>query len=129
VSSEKLPEGEVKVRAIRGLELVDQPRLGLPSSYQLLQEMFADLRRGTGAVVIASAGGVEYALESDAWKNGVFTYALLRGLKGAADRNRDGRVSVSKLSDFVQEEVRRLTHGRQAPTARRDNLELDFALD
>jgi uncharacterized caspase-like protein len=91
--------------------------------------MFADLRRGTGAVVITSAGGAEYALESDIWKNGVFTHALLRGLKGEAKRDKAGRVRVSALRDFVQSEVRRLTGGRQAPTARRDNLEIDFAVD
>ena len=56
------------------------------------QELFADLRRGTGAVVISSASGNEYALEGEQWRNGVFTYALLNGLKnGKADRNADAR--------------------------------------
>jgi WD40 repeat protein/uncharacterized caspase-like protein len=129
VQSEKQPEGEIKTRAFRsGLTRV-APKLGLGNSYQLLQETFADLRRGTGAVVIASAGGAEYALESPTWKNGVFTHALLRGLKGEADGDRYGRVRVSKLRDFVEQEVRRLTAGQQAPTARRENLELDFTID
>jgi uncharacterized caspase-like protein len=94
-----------------------------------MQELFADLRRGTGAVVIASAGGAEFALESEKWKNGVFTHAVLRGLKGEADRNKDGRVQVSELRDFVEPVVRRLTAGRQVPTTRRENLALDFAVD
>jgi uncharacterized caspase-like protein len=129
VQSEKKPEGEIKTRTFRsGLTRV-APKVGLSNSYQLLQEMFADLRRGTGTVVIASAGGAEYAFESRAWKNGVFTHAVLRGLKGEADRNRDGHVQVSELRDFVEQEVRRLTQGLQAPTARRENLESDFALD
>ena len=127
--SEKLPEGEIKVHGARGLDFGITPKVGLGNSYQLLQEMFADLRRGTGAVVIASAGGAEYALESAAWKNGVFTHAVLRGLKGEADRNKDGRVQVSELRDFVEQEVRRLTQNRQAPTARRENLVVDFTLD
>jgi WD40 repeat protein len=129
VPAEKVPEGVVKVRSFRGLDFEAAPRLGLANSYQLLQELFADLRRGTGAVVIASAGGTECALESDRWKNGVFTHALLRGLKGEARRGLDVPLRVSELRDFVQREVRRLTGGLQAPTARRENLELDFPID
>jgi len=127
--TEKQPQGEIKVHSIRGLDFGITPKVGLSNSYQLLQEMFADLRRGTGAVVIASAGGAEYALESAAWKNGVFTHALLRGLKGEAARDKNGRVHVSELRDFVEQEVRRLTQNRQAPTARRENLVVDFTLD
>jgi WD40 repeat protein/uncharacterized caspase-like protein len=128
VRAEQRPENEVKTRAFRGLTRVSS-RVGLGNSYQLLQEMFADLRRGTGAVVISSAGGAEFAVESAAWNNGVFTHALLRGLKGEADRDRDGRVLVSELRDFVEQEVQRLTAGRQSPTARRENLVVDFTFD
>jgi uncharacterized caspase-like protein len=71
----------------------------------------------------------KYALESATWKNGVFTHALLRGLKGEADRDKDSRVQVSELRDFVGQEVQRLTSGRQSPTARRENLVVDFTFD
>jgi hypothetical protein len=127
--SEKQPEGEVKVATRSGLERKLSPRVGLVNSYQLLRERFVDLRRGTGAVVIAAAGGTEYSVESAAWKNGVFTYALLRGLRGEANQGRDAHVRVSKLRDFVEQEVRRLTADRQSPTVRRENLEFDFAVD
>ena len=93
------------------------------------QDLFADLRRGTGAVVISSASGNEYALEGDQWHNGVFTYALLSGLKnGKADKNADARVSVSELQSFVIEQVRELTAGGQNPTVRRENLDYDFTV-
>jgi hypothetical protein len=100
--SEKKPAGEIKIRTFRGLDREISSKVGLRNSYQLLQEMFADLRRGTGAVVISSAGGAEFALESADWKNGVFTHVLIRGLKGEAARNQEGRVPVSKLRDFVE---------------------------
>jgi hypothetical protein len=129
--AEKFGEGEVKGRAIRGLERVLPTRpLGLKNSLSVQQELFADLRRGNGAVMISAAGGMEFAFESADWKNGVFTYALLKGLKDReADRNRDGRIQVSELRDYVLEEVRRLTRGRQAPTIRMENLEFDYAVD
>jgi hypothetical protein len=128
--SDKQPDEDVKVLPLpRGLDLEIAPKVGLGNSFQLLQELFADLRRGTGAVVIAAAGGAQYARESATWKNGVFTHALLRGLKGEADDNKDGRVQVSELRDFVEREVSRLTQGRQTPTARRENLAFDFAID
>jgi WD40 repeat protein len=122
-------EGTVNARGFRGLEPLDRPKLGLGNTRELLSDLFADLRRGTGAVVISAAGGMEFALEAPSWKNGVFTYAILDGLKSnKADRNQDGHVQVSELRDFVLEAVRRLTGGRQSPTIRRENLEFDFRL-
>ena len=93
------------------------------------QDWFADLRRGTGAVVISSASGNEFALEGEQWRNGVFTYALLNGLKNlAADINKDGIVAVSELQGYVIEQVRDLTSGGQNPTVRRENLDYDFTV-
>jgi WD40 repeat protein len=95
----------------------------------LQQDLFADLRRGTGAVVISSSSGNEYSLEGAQWSNGVFTYSILQGLTaGRADRNGDGVVTVSELQSYVIDEVRRLTRGAQNPTARRENLDFDFAV-
>ncbi len=96
-------------------------------SSELLAQLFADLRRGSGAAVISSASGSEFALESAKWNNGVFTYSVLQGLMtGAADIDRDGTIRVSELRDYVVGEVQRLTRGAQTPTSRRENLEFDF---
>lgn len=95
-------------------------------SGELLGQLFADLRRGSGAAVISSASGAEYALESARWHNGVFTFSVLQGLTGPADRNGDGTIRVSELRDYVVDEVHRLTRGAQTPTSRRENLEFDF---
>jgi len=120
----------VKARAV-GTRGIRKKLQGAEAAVQglgdAIGELFQDLRRGSGAMVISSAGGAEYALESSEWNNGVFTFAVLDGLGGkSADRNGDGRVQVSELRDHVSEVVKRLTAGKQTPTARRENLEFDF---
>ena len=119
-------------KAARGITLVtDAPiaSAALSDNLDYFQESFADLRRGTGAVIISSASGNEYAMEGEAWRNGVFTYALLSGLKGGkADANHDGIVTVGELQAYVIDEVRKLTAGGQHPTVRRENLDFDFAV-
>ncbi|MCK6551850.1 caspase family protein, partial [Myxococcota bacterium] len=122
-------DGAVRVRGLR----VKGPKrsataggLGLVA----LADLFADLRRGSGATVIAAAGGAELAYESSAWNNGVFTHAVLEGLaRRRADVNGDGAVLASELRDFVIETVRRLTLGVQVPVMRRENVESDFRID
>lgn len=139
------PAGAVKMRAFkaaRGVSVVADEGSGQsvtasPTSMTKLstdmvkfqQDWFADLRRGTGAAVISSSSGNEYSLEGEQWKNGVFTYALLTGLRQqAADVNKDQTVTVSELQGYVIDQVRKLTQGGQNPTVRRENLEYDFVV-
>jgi len=89
--------------------------------------MFTDLRKGSGAMVISSASGKEFAFESAEWQNGVFTYSFLEGLKsGNADMSKDQTISVSEVRDYVGKRVNELTNGKQTPTSRTENLENDF---
>lgn len=102
---------------------------GLESTSELVKELFADLRRGTGSTIISSAGGAEYAMESSTWKNGLFTYCLLHGISsGKADKNNDGKTMLSELQNFVQEEVAKMSNGKQKPTSRIENLSLDYPI-
>lgn len=113
------PEGKVTGRVVgaRGMQKKGTLRLTDPRASRTL---FADLQRASGAVVIASAGGAEYALEAPEWNNGVFTYAVLDGLKsGGADADKNGVTTVTELRDYVVDKVRRLTGGQQTPTARK----------
>ncbi|HET6471215.1 MAG TPA: caspase family protein, partial [Pseudomonadales bacterium] len=128
-------QGRVSMRAFkaeRGIQVIadDAPAAGGELNAAVLrfqQDWFADLRRGTGAVVISSASGNEFAFEGEQWNNGVFTYALLQGLRnGAADTDHDQRITVGELQAYVIEQVRKLTAGGQNPTVRRENLDYDF---
>ena len=104
-------------------------KVDLKSSFDLMKELFVDLQQSTGATVISSASGEEYAFESPQWNNGVFTYALIRGLKtNAADKNNDGQIRVSEIQDYVYEQVKVLTNGKQNPTSRTENTENDFVV-
>ena len=98
-------------------------------AFQLMRQLFGDLRRTTGATVIASAGGYQAALEDETWSNGAFTYSLLSGLKEArADFDGNRRILLSELLRHVAVDVPRLTAGLQRPTLRLTNLRLDFQL-
>lgn len=120
--------GDVGFRAV-GNGFVRKDAMGLRSSSELLKEIFADVRRGTGATIISSAGGAEFAMESSEWKNGLFSYCLLNGLKNhEADADDNGKVQVSELLNYVMNAVRELSSGRQSPTTRAENVSLDFEL-
>jgi hypothetical protein len=108
---------------------IRKKNLGLKSTSELMAEIFSDLRRGTGATVISSAGGAEYAMESAKWKNGLFTYCLLHGLKDkTADLNNDGKVMLSELQQYLREEVTQLSNGQQQPGSRIQNISMDFRI-
>ncbi|MCB9224044.1 MAG: caspase family protein [Crocinitomicaceae bacterium] len=104
-------------------------QIGLNNSFELMKELFNDIRKSSGAVIISSAGGMEYAMEGGQWNNGVFTYSFLHGiLDQSADLNEDGVIMLSEMNKFVREEVVRLTNGRQTPTNRAEIIESDWQL-
>ncbi|RYY56068.1 MAG: hypothetical protein EOO09_08155 [Chitinophagaceae bacterium] len=108
---------------------VKETAVGLDNSFQLMGTIFPDLRRSSGASVIAAAGSAEYAVEGDKWKNGVFTYSLQSGLKDKkADLNQDGIIQLSELLEFLQQSVSELTGGNQRPTSRTENIVNDIRI-
>lgn len=61
---------------------------------------------GEGRIVISASNGKELSLELDEYKHGIFTYYLLEGLKGQADRNEDAVIEVEEIWDFLRKQVR-----------------------
>ncbi|MBK9192704.1 MAG: hypothetical protein IPM77_15075 [Crocinitomicaceae bacterium] len=122
-------QNEIVFRSV-GLAVEDKKnQLGLKSTTELMNSLFSDLRKGTGATVISSAGGVEFAIESATWQNGLFTYCLIDGLTNKkADLNNDLQITVSEIQKYVQTEVNRLSNGRQNPTSRIENNALDYRI-
>jgi hypothetical protein len=123
--------GKVAMRAIgtRGMSVkAIQGAKGKSDWYEKLQDMFVDLRRGSGATVISSSQGAEYAFESSEQSNGLFTYSLMEALDGKGIPNKDGQITISSIGDYVKKRVQDLTKGKQNPNLRGVNLEEDFAL-
>jgi WD40 repeat protein len=99
------------------------------NSFDLMMNYFADVRKGTGAVIISAATGSGFALEIQKLEHGVFTYVLLQGLlEKLADENDDGEITVSELREYIFDNVMELSDGYQKPTTRKDNLINDFVI-
>jgi hypothetical protein len=125
---ENKPNSQVVANARSGTKTV-KPKAGLKNSFDYMNALFSDIQRGSGASVISAAGGLEFALESPEWNNGIFTYSIIKGLKyKEADTNRDGQVRLSELKRYVSETVFELTSGKQNPTMRKENAGNDFII-
>jgi hypothetical protein len=72
-----------------------------------------------GHAFLASSSADEAAQESDRIGASFFTHYLISGLRGGADRNRDGRVTLNEAYQFAFEETVSRTattqHGTQHP--------------
>ena len=118
--------------ASRGVRKKGGPQLSSVKSQLLLtRELFSDLRRGSGASVIGSSSGVEYALESAELKNGVFTASLLETLHGLLGKEQVSlmeEMTPQDIEDAVSKKVLGKTLGQQHPVARETNLDDPFTV-
>ena len=74
---------------------------------------------GEGRALLTSSDVNEISEEGTKWGggHGVFTWAVLEGLRGIADVNRDRVITTGELFDFVSNRVRQETNARQNPRA------------
>jgi len=91
-----------------------------------LNAYFAALARtGPGRVIFTSSERREVSQESPKWGggHGVFTWTLLEGLKGAADADGNGMVTLGEILSYTDEKVRRETKSAQHPTVTGDQYD------
>ena len=84
-----------------------------------------------GTAVLTSAEANETAREDKKWGggHGVFTYYLLKGMRGDADRPKpNGIVTTGELFEYVREQVKRETNDRQHPTIGTAPYDRDFPM-
>jgi len=67
-------------------------------------------------VVMTASTGKESSQERSEWGHGAFTKALIEGLEGKADYDRDKTVDIKEIDLFITKRVKELTNGSQHPT-------------
>jgi hypothetical protein len=84
-----------------------------------VDELFLErLTRAKGRAIITASRPTEVSIELPELGHGIFTYYLVQGLKGGADLNRDGIVSLQELYEYVEQQVSRKSRavgGNQHP--------------
>lgn len=73
------------------------------------EKAIAQLARSTGTFWITSTGAEQFATEFAKLGHGIFTYALLEGIGGAADVNKDQRLTIRELSTYIENKVPELS--------------------
>ena len=95
-------------------------KLGLKNSFELMQNLFVNVGKSTGATIISAAAGTEFALENGNLKNGVFTYCIMEAM------DKYPTMKVSELKKTVGARVQELTKGMQKPTSRNEAIAVDW---
>ncbi len=73
------------------------------------------ISRGTGRVVLTAGDANEVTVERDDLRHGVFTYFLLEGLRGKADADGNGIITVDEVYRYVSIKVPQATGQAQHP--------------
>lgn len=102
--------------------IVQRKTVGLQNSFELMQSLFVNVGKGTGATIVAAAGGVQFAQERGDLQNGVFTYALLEAMQNYQT------ITVSQLNQYVSKRVEDITRGMQRPVTRNELKETDWSV-
>jgi WD40 repeat protein len=104
------------------IKITARKNIGMTNSVELMQNLFVNVSKGTGATIISAAGGMQYALERGDLKNGVFTYSILDAF------NNNKVLTVSQLKKIVSDKVVELTKGLQQPTSRNETNNYDWVI-
>jgi uncharacterized caspase-like protein len=68
---------------------------------------------GPGLAILCAARAKEESEENDTIHHGIFTKMLLQGLRGKADFNHDGVVTLGEVDRFIKERLPKASKGQQ----------------
>ena len=74
-----------------------------------------DLMIPDNFIIFSAASFDEVAIPLDEVKHGIFSYYLMKGMEGYADKNQDNKISSGELNSYIQENVLKQTSGSQKP--------------
>ena len=100
----------------------NEKHLDLKNSFELMQSLFVNVGKSTGATIISAAAGTQFALENRDLKNGVFTYSILEAMQ------QNKTMKISELKRIVCNRVEELTKGLQKPTSRNETIAVDWSV-
>ncbi len=88
---------------------------GAKSLEPALQNFVQQFRESEGRVFLTSSRPDESSMEKPGMQNSVFTHYLLQGLKGEADKDQNGVVTLEELYNYVYNKTKDETKGYQRP--------------
>jgi hypothetical protein len=82
-----------------------------------VQDYYSKINKSNGGMaVITSSKTDEVSLEYSGVRHGVFSYYLIQGLKGDANKNNDAYVTIDELFNYIYTNVRHHTGNTQTPS-------------
>lgn len=127
ISSIDLMEYSKKLPSLKNIYVLDTCQSGGIGGIVsgLYDARISVLAKSLGMHVLAGAKSSEDALDN--YKgNGLFTYFVLKGLKGDADKNKDKQVFVFEMGPYLTESVKKASKGQQSAFIR--NFGDDFVI-
>jgi hypothetical protein len=125
IDNREFIEGIDKLKAEKIITLLDSchsggvSRAGKGVGDVLSDDFYQEFEKAKGRVTLASCSGAEQSFEWPEKGHGVFTYYLLEGLQGAANKHRDSAVTFDEVAEYVEQNVekwaRENKNGRQNP--------------
>jgi len=124
-----LPMGEIsrifnRIRSERLIFIADSCYSGasggrtisLTGTRANISDAFLDrIAGGKGRIILTASGANEVSSEDEKLHHGVFTYFLLEGLRGKADTDKDGVITVDEAYAYVSKQVPQATGQEQHP--------------
>lgn len=80
-----------------------------------MTEMYEPWRNNPNFRLFTSSMGHQTSQANDRTRSGRFTYYLAVGLQGDADKDKNGKITMTELYEFVQANVHKETSGAQTP--------------